>query len=551
MSNRIILPCVAALAFAAGTTDAQYYQYQLASTADEGSLSIDQTNDGGFVTAGWRKVVDDTGIWNKDFYVVKHDKDGHFQWLRVWGGPEDDVAYSIQQTADGGYVIAGESESFEQNMELVLLRLDAMGNFRWAKAYPHQINSDTIHHPHAGVALDQLPSDEILVTGHIGGDPKLMLTDPMGFPLWQMRYWVPPVNPFIEPPTHAFTDVDFDHSEGTAVVSGSIEYRLETPGALATHDDAILMKFDPHVGFPLWYFKYDWPFDRDTPDEPNVAEFGHGLDIAPDGFIYSTGKTDFGRPFIDSGVVTIATDPGGVPMAMMRYQPLETDGRVLYGEPGYASVEFDHRFWTVAIAGTVQQIDTFVPNAFLMLTDPMLVPFWAWAYGDTPATGPVWPTWGESVAIADLTCGWGVAGRAEHMAPPNFLGAGDNYLVKTEDNGVSGCLERNIDMAPEMPGFEMPLPVEPLQIGGFFELPNRLRPVLGQELQYCWYPTCYTGPCNRADLAQYWGVLDLQDISAFVNGFVNGQPIADLNGDGVFDLQDINIFITDFLAGCP
>ncbi|MBZ0173217.1 MAG: hypothetical protein K8E66_12610, partial [Phycisphaerales bacterium] len=263
MSNRFILPCAAAIAFAAGTTSAQYYQYQLASVDDEGSLSIDQTNDGGFVTAGWRKVEDATGIFNKDFYIVKHNKDGHFQWMNVWGGPEDDVAYSIRQTPDGGYIIAGESESFEQNMELVLLRLDAMGNFRWAKAYPHQINSDTIHHPHAGVALDLLPNEEIIVTGHYTGHPKLMLTRPDGVPLWQWMYWVPPVNPFIDTPLHAFTDVDFDRNEGTAVVSGSIEYRVEGPGVVTTHHDAILMKVDATVGFPLWYWKYDWPFDRD------------------------------------------------------------------------------------------------------------------------------------------------------------------------------------------------------------------------------------------------------------------------------------------------
>ena len=550
MSNRIIIPSAALLAFATGTANAQYFQYQLASVDDEGSLSIAQTTDAGSVTCGWRKVEDPSGIFNKDFYIVKHDKDGHFQWLKVWGGPEDDVAYSIKQTTDGGYIIAGESKSFEQNMELVLLRLDPMGNFMWARAYPHQVAGDPIHHPHPGVNLDVLlPSEEIMVTGFLGGMPTLLFTDPMGVPIWQNQYFAPPVPPMVFPPVHPFTDVDFDIEEGTAVISGTIEYEDDL-GINTIHDDAILMKVDL-AGFPLWYFKYDWPFDRDDPEMPNVAEFGHGVDVAPDGFIYSAGKTDFGRPGIDQGVITIATDPGGLPMAMMRYQPLEVDGRILYGAPAYASVEFDRRFWTLAIAGTVQDIETFVPSAFLMLTDPLLMPFWTFAYGDTPATGPVWPTWGESVAVADLTCGWAVAGRAEHQAQPPFLGAGDNYLVKTEDNGVSGCLERPINMAPEMPGFEQPWPVEPMPIGGFIDLPDLLRDVQGQELQHCYYPTCYSGPCNPADLVPLWGVLDLQDINAFVNGFVNQQPIADLNNDGIYDLNDINIFITAFVAGCP
>jgi hypothetical protein len=144
-----------------------------------------------------------------------------------------------------------------------------------------------------------------------------------------------------------------------------------------------------------------------------------------------------------------------------------------------------------------------------------------------------------------------MAGRAEHQAPPPFLGAGDNYLVKTEDNGVSGCLERPINMAPEMPGIERPLPVEPLPLQGFIELPNLLRTPIGQDWRHCHYPTCYTGPCNPADLAQLWGVLDLADVSAFVTGFLNQQPIADLNNDGILDLADVGLFVTNFTAGCP
>ncbi len=54
-----------------------------------------------------------------------------------------------------------------------------------------------------------------------------------------------------------------------------------------------------------------------------------------------------------------------------------------------------------------------------------------------------------------------------------------------------------------------------------------------------------------ADLAAPFGVLDLNDISAFVTGFTTQDPIADLNGDGVFDLGDITAFTTSFTAGCP
>jgi len=54
-----------------------------------------------------------------------------------------------------------------------------------------------------------------------------------------------------------------------------------------------------------------------------------------------------------------------------------------------------------------------------------------------------------------------------------------------------------------------------------------------------------------ADLAEPFGVLDLSDVGAFVEGFVTQNPIADLNGDGVWDLNDVSIFVESFVAGCP
>jgi hypothetical protein len=65
--------------------------------------------------------------------------------------------------------------------------------------------------------------------------------------------------------------------------------------------------------------------------------------------------------------------------------------------------------------------------------------------------------------------------------------------------------------------------------------------------------TCTTpGGCNPADLVEPFGILDLADINAFINAFVNQQPLADLAPPvGVFDLQDIAVFTASFVAGCP
>jgi hypothetical protein len=57
-------------------------------------------------------------------------------------------------------------------------------------------------------------------------------------------------------------------------------------------------------------------------------------------------------------------------------------------------------------------------------------------------------------------------------------------------------------------------------------------------------------PCP-ADLAEPFGLLDLADIAAFVDGFVNQTPPGDLDGNGLWELTDITIFVGSFNAGCP
>jgi len=57
--------------------------------------------------------------------------------------------------------------------------------------------------------------------------------------------------------------------------------------------------------------------------------------------------------------------------------------------------------------------------------------------------------------------------------------------------------------------------------------------------------------CNPADLAEPFGLLDLNDVTTFVAAFPKSDPLADLDGNGLFDLADVSLFVTSFLAGCP
>lgn len=93
------------------------WQKTLGGTTDDGVTSIQQTTDGGYVITGSSTSNDGdvTGhhgtIGYFDYWVVKLDSAGSIEWQKSLGGTDHDVANSIQQTADGGYIVAGGSES--------------------------------------------------------------------------------------------------------------------------------------------------------------------------------------------------------------------------------------------------------------------------------------------------------------------------------------------------------------------------------------------------------------------------------------------------------
>ncbi len=106
--------------------------------------SIQQTSDGGFIISG-RATSIDGDILNhfgvgSDFWVVKTNNIGNIEWSKCYGGSDVDESFSIQQTSDGGYILCGLTSSsdgdvtgYHNNWDYWILKIDNIGSFQWQK----------------------------------------------------------------------------------------------------------------------------------------------------------------------------------------------------------------------------------------------------------------------------------------------------------------------------------------------------------------------------------------------------------------------------------
>jgi len=97
------------------------------------SWSIVETFDGGFAIAG---ITDVSNSGQTDVYLVRTNASGDTLWTRNWGGDDDDEGHCVEQTPDGGFVVAGSAMSFGgSDADVYLLRIDAFGDTLWTRTY--------------------------------------------------------------------------------------------------------------------------------------------------------------------------------------------------------------------------------------------------------------------------------------------------------------------------------------------------------------------------------------------------------------------------------
>jgi hypothetical protein len=222
--------------------------------------SIEQTSDGGYVL-----IVYSYANLNpiQDFQLVKTDQFGDTLWTRFYGGLDVEVAYAGEQTTDGGYIMAGRTDSYGDGAsDFYLVKTNSNGDFLWDKTYGGDLND------RAFTAMET--SDGGFIIGgytasfNVGYfDFYMVRTNSTGDTLWTRTYggdWQEEIYDIEETSDGGFAAVGYTYSFGAG--SNPNIYFIKTDGnGLISHVED--QNNGNEIHFEL-YQNYPNPFNPST-----------------------------------------------------------------------------------------------------------------------------------------------------------------------------------------------------------------------------------------------------------------------------------------------
>lgn len=151
----------------------------------DGGSCVLTTMDGGYLVTGYTESY---GYGGKDLWIIRTDINGQHLWSRTFGGSDNDRGYCVRTTQDGGYVLAGYTESFGSgNKDVWLIKTDALGQQEWSQAFGGSEDD-------AGASVQQTQDGGYIITGYTesygygGKDVWLIKTNNLGQQQWSRPF---------------------------------------------------------------------------------------------------------------------------------------------------------------------------------------------------------------------------------------------------------------------------------------------------------------------------------------------------------------------------
>lgn len=350
--------------------------------------SVQQTTDGGYIIAGYTSSF---GPGDPNVYLIKTDPNGDIHWQKNFGGSSRDEGLSVQQTSNGGYIIAGVTDSFGAgNSDVYLIKTDPNGNSDWQKTFGSS-NDDR------GLSAQQTTDGGYIIAGYTyypgtgDSDVYLIKTEPNGNSQWQK----------------IFVGIDWEYSDSVQQTSDGgyiIAGMIASYGVAYT--DVYLIKIDPN-GDIQWKKKYGGI----------SSDAGHSVQQTSDGGYIIAGLTSsFGAG--SSDVYLIKTDPNG----NLNWQ--NTFGGSDYDMAYSVQQTSDGGYIIAGCAGAIESSRG--GDFYLIKTDPNGNDQWQKTFGESNYTDRAYS------ARQTLDGGYIIAGYTRSYG----AGRSDVYLIKLCPDGT-------------------------------------------------------------------------------------------------------------------